>query len=160
KLGGCGYAVSGGLHGVGVSVVNALSHRLEVGVHRGGYVHRQDYGDGVPTAPLAKGEVTDRTGTSITFWPNGDIFETTDFDFETLRSRFQQMAFLNKGLQITLTDERPEHTGTEDEVTASEPARTHVSNEPGKDGVTAQVATQPEATTSASGGPARRVTYK
>ncbi len=122
KFGGGGYAVSGGLHGVGVSVVNALSHRLEVEVHTDGYVHRQDYRDGVPTAPLAKGEVTDRTGTTVTFWPNGDIFETTDFDFETLRARFQQMAFLNKGLSITLTDERPEHTGTEDEIASGEQA--------------------------------------
>src|SRR5690606_8142162 len=111
KFGGAGYAVSGGLHGVGVSVVNALSHRLDVEVHRKGSVWRQTYADGVPQAPLDRGEDTDVTGTSITFWPNGDIFETTDFDFETLRSRFQQMAFLNKGLQITLTDERPEHTG-------------------------------------------------
>lgn len=117
KFGGGGYAVSGGLHGVGVSVVNALSHRLEVEVSRDGFVHRQDYRDGVPQGPLVKGEATDTTGTTVTFWPNGDIFETTDFDFETLRARFQQMAFLNKGLRITLTDERPKHTGTEDEIT-------------------------------------------
>ena len=120
KFGGGGYAVSGGLHGVGVSVVNALSHRLAVEVRRKGHVFRQDYADGVPQAELSKDEETDLTGTTVTFWPNGDIFETTDFDFETLRSRFQQMAFLNKGLQISLTDERPEHTDTEDEVTASD----------------------------------------
>jgi DNA gyrase subunit B len=119
KFGGSGYAVSGGLHGVGVSVVNALSYRLAVEVHRQGSVWRQEYRDGVPQAPLEQGESTDRTGTTVTFWANGDIFETTDYDFETLRSRFQQVAFLNKGLQITLTDERPEHTGTEDEVTVA-----------------------------------------
>ncbi|MFC5998864.1 DNA topoisomerase (ATP-hydrolyzing) subunit B [Quadrisphaera sp. GCM10027208] len=113
KFGGTGYAVSGGLHGVGVSVVNALSTRLEVEVRRQGHVWRQAYLQGVPEAPLAKGEPTDRTGTTVTFWPNPDIFETTDFDFETLRSRFQQVAFLNKGLTISLTDERPGHA-TED----------------------------------------------
>src|SRR5690625_1630057 len=121
KFGGGGYAVSGGLHGVGVSVVNALSRRLTVEVRRQGSVWRQEYADGVPQAPLAQEESTDITGTVVTFWPNGDIFETTEFDFETLRSRFQQMAFLNKGLRITLTDERPDHTGTEDEVTGTEP---------------------------------------
>lgn len=128
KFGGGGYAVSGGLHGVGVSVVNALSHRLEVEVRRDGVVWRQSYVDGVPQAPLAKGEATDTTGTTVTFWPNGDIFETTEFDFETMRSRFQQMAFLNKGLRINLTDERPAHTDTEDEVTGAEgeePAKQH-----------------------------------
>jgi len=119
KFGGGGYAVSGGLHGVGVSVVNALSHRLEVEIHRDGHVWRQRYVDGVPQAPLEKGETTERTGTTVTFWPNGDIFETTVFDFETLRSRFQQMAFLNKGLQISLHDERPHHADTDDQVTGA-----------------------------------------
>ncbi|MDQ2624296.1 MAG: DNA topoisomerase (ATP-hydrolyzing) subunit B [Actinomycetota bacterium] len=119
KFGGSGYAVSGGLHGVGVSVVNALSRDLKVQVHRKGSVWRQHYVDGVPQAPLSQDEDTDLTGTTVTFWPNGEIFETTEFDFETLRSRFQQMAFLNKGLRLTLTDERPAHTGTEDEVTGS-----------------------------------------
>ena len=117
KFGGTGYAVSGGLHGVGVSVVNALSHRLDVEVHRKSRIWRQTYRDGVPQEPLAKGPKTDRTGTTITYWPNRDIFETVEHDFETLRSRFQQYAFLNKGLAITLHDERPEHTGTEDEIT-------------------------------------------
>jgi DNA gyrase subunit B len=106
KFGGGGYAVSGGLHGVGSSVVNALSHRLEVEVRRQGNVYRQTYHDGVPDAPLEKGEASDETGTTITFWPNSDIFETVDFDYETLRTRFQQMAFLNKGLRIALADER------------------------------------------------------
>ncbi len=123
KFGGSGYAVSGGLHGVGVSVVNALSHRLEVEVRTQGNVYRQSYRDGVPQAPLEKGEPTDRTGTTVTFWANGDIFETTEYDFETLRTRFQQMAFLNKGLSISLTDERPRHTGTEDEITDASAAK-------------------------------------
>ena len=106
KFGGGGYAVSGGLHGVGSSVVNALSTRLEVEVKREGHVWRQSYTVGVPDAPLSQDEASDETGTTITFWPSPDIFESTDFDFETLRARFQQMAFLNKGLRITLTDER------------------------------------------------------
>ena len=122
KFGGTGYAVSGGLHGVGVSVVNALSTTLDVEVRLDGSVWRQSYRDGVPQAPLSRDEAAEGTGTTVTFWPNGDIFETTDFDFETLRARFQQMAFLNKGLQISLTDERPEHIGTEDEVTGEDDA--------------------------------------
>jgi DNA gyrase subunit B len=114
KFGGAGYAVSGGLHGVGVSVVNALSRRLDAEVSRGGHVYRQSFADGVPQAPLEKVEETDRTGTTITFWPNDEIFETVEFDFETLRARFQQMAFLNKGLTITLVDERPGHEATDE----------------------------------------------
>nr|WP_255378160.1 DNA topoisomerase (ATP-hydrolyzing) subunit B [Quadrisphaera sp. DSM 44207] len=106
KFGGGGYAVSGGLHGVGVSVVNALSTRLEVEVRRQGSVWRQGYAMGVPEAPLAQGEPTGATGTTVTFWPNPDIFETVEFDFETLRARLQQMAFLNRGLTIALHDER------------------------------------------------------
>ncbi|GAB3120085.1 DNA topoisomerase (ATP-hydrolyzing) subunit B [Streptomyces calidiresistens] len=106
KFGGGGYAVSGGLHGVGVSVVNALSTRVEVEIHRDGHRWTQDYRMGVPTAPLARLEETDRTGTSVTFWADGDIFETTDYSFETLSRRLQEMAFLNKGLTISLTDER------------------------------------------------------
>ena len=106
KFGGGGYSVSGGLHGVGVSVVNALSSHLEVEVHRDGAVWRQAYNDGVPAAPLAKGEKTTRTGTTVTFWANKDIFETTHYDFTTLARRFQEMAFLNKGMTIELIDER------------------------------------------------------
>ncbi|MER3390425.1 MAG: DNA topoisomerase (ATP-hydrolyzing) subunit B [Microcella sp.] len=106
KFGGTGYAVSGGLHGVGSSVVNALSSRLAVEVRRQGSVWRQSYQNGVPDAPLAQGEATTETGTTITFWPNAEIFETVQFDWDTLRTRFQQMAFLNKGLRITITDER------------------------------------------------------
>jgi len=111
KFGGGGYAVSGGLHGVGSSVVNALSHKLEVEVRRQGNVWRQTFRNGVPDAPLEKGEATDQTGTTITFWPNSDIFETVEFDYETLRTRFQQMAFLNKGLRIALEDQRAAKTG-------------------------------------------------
>lgn len=107
KFGGGGYAVSGGLHGVGSSVVNALSSELEVEVRRQGAVYRQSYRNGgQPQGPLEKGEATDETGTTITFMPDAEIFETIDFDYETLRTRFQQMAFLNKGLRIALTDER------------------------------------------------------
>ena len=106
KFGGGGYAVSGGLHGVGSSVVNALSERLAVEVRRQGNVYTQTYQHGVPDAPLAKGGPADETGTTITFWPNSEIFETVEFDYETLRLRFQQMAFLNKGLRIVVADER------------------------------------------------------
>ena len=106
KFGGGGYQVSGGLHGVGVSVVNALSTRLDVEVHRDGFVYRQTYEHGVPVADLAKGEKTDRTGTTVTFWADPNIFETTHYDFTTLSRRFQEMAFLNKGMTIELIDER------------------------------------------------------
>ncbi|MFF5898201.1 DNA topoisomerase (ATP-hydrolyzing) subunit B [Streptomyces argenteolus] len=106
KFGGGGYAVSGGLHGVGVSVVNALSTRVSVEVKTDGYRWTQDYKLGVPTAPLARHEATEETGTSVTFWADGDVFETTDYSFETLSRRFQEMAFLNKGLTLKLTDER------------------------------------------------------
>ena len=107
KFGGGGYAVSGGLHGVGSSVVNALSERLEVEVRRQGSIWSQSYKRGEPDAPLAKGKATDETGTTISFWPSADVFETVEFDYETLRTRFQQMAFLNKGLNISLSDNRP-----------------------------------------------------
>jgi DNA gyrase subunit B len=106
KFGGGGYSVSGGLHGVGVSVVNALSKSLDVEVHRDGHVWRQSYDHGVPTAPLAKGEATDVTGTRVTFWADAEIFDSTIYSFETLSRRFQEMAFLNRGLTLELTDER------------------------------------------------------
>ena len=106
KFGGSGYSVSGGLHGVGVSVVNALSNRLDVEVRRDGFVYRQEYRYGVPVAALDKGEPTTETGTTITFWADADIFETTHYDFTTLARRFQEMAFLNKGLVLEITDER------------------------------------------------------
>ncbi len=106
KFGGSGYSVSGGLHGVGVSVVNALSTNLDVEVRRNGRVYRQTYLRGVPQAPLEMGEETDVTGTTVTFWADGGIFETTHYDFTTLSRRFQEMAFLNKGLTLELVDER------------------------------------------------------
>ena len=114
KFGGGGYAVSGGLHGVGSSVVNALSQKLLVSVKRQGFQWDQSYQDGVPDAPLKKGGATDITGTTITFWPSSTIFETVDFEYEILRTRFQQMAFLNKGLRINLLDQRPNSGGRKD----------------------------------------------
>ncbi len=115
KFGGGGYKVSGGLHGVGSSVVNALSSRLDAEIRQKGHAFRMSFDHGVPVAPLEQQEATDETGTTITFWANDDIFETTVYDFETLRARFQQMAFLNKGLRITLTDERV-HESPDDEA--------------------------------------------
>ncbi len=106
KFGGGGYAVSGGLHGVGASVVNVRSSPLSVEVHRDGDVWTQSYTVGVPDHPLKKAGKTDKTGTTIFFTPSSEIFETVDFDYETLRQRFQQMCFLNKGLRINLNDER------------------------------------------------------
>jgi DNA gyrase subunit B len=113
KFGGGGYSVSGGLHGVGISVVNALSSEVDTEVRRQGHVWRMSFKNGVPTAPLEKGEATDETGTQQTFWPSKETFETVEFDYETLRARFQQMAFLNKGLRITITDERGDEDVTE-----------------------------------------------
>jgi DNA gyrase subunit B len=116
KFDGKSYAVSGGLHGVGVSVVNALSARLEVEIRRDGYTWRQSYERSKPATVLARGEPTDDTGTIVTFWPDSLIFETTDWSFETLSRRLQEMAFLNRGLAIVLTDERPEHINGEPHV--------------------------------------------
>jgi DNA gyrase subunit B len=116
KFGGESYAVSGGLHGVGVSVVNALATRLDVEVLRDGYVWRQTYERGDPVAPLARGEATDEHGTIITFWPDETIFETTEWSFETLSRRLQEMAFLSRGLTIMLTDLRPAHINGEPRV--------------------------------------------
>ena len=107
KFGGSGYKVSGGLHGVGVSVVNALSKRVEVEIRRDGYQWFQAFEMGVPTGPLEKREPTDETGTTTRFWANDDIFETVDYSFETITNRFREMAFLNKGLEIVVRDERP-----------------------------------------------------
>ena len=109
KFGDGGYSVSGGLHGVGVSVVNALSRDLSVVVHRDGFIWEQSYKLGVPNSPVEKGVATTKTGTEVTFWPSEDIFETTVFSFEILSTRFREMAFLNKGLTITLRDERAGH---------------------------------------------------
>ena len=116
KFDGKSYAVSGGLHGVGVSVVSALSTRLDVEVLRDGYAWRQSYRTGDPVAPLARGEATDRHGTIITFWPDPSIFETTDWIFETLSRRLQEMAFLVRGLAIVLTDQRPAYINGEPRV--------------------------------------------
>ncbi|HET7517738.1 MAG TPA: DNA topoisomerase (ATP-hydrolyzing) subunit B [Actinomycetes bacterium] len=108
KFGGDSYAVSGGLHGVGVSVVNALSKRLEVEVVRDGWRHRQSYERGLPTAPLERVGKARGHGSTVAFWPDPDVFEETEFRFETLSNRMREMAFLNAGLRITLTDERGE----------------------------------------------------
>ena len=113
KFDGKSYAVSGGLHGVGVSVVNALSERLEVEVRRDGYLWRQSYRLGDPASGLTRGEATTETGTIITFWPDRQIFETTEWSFETLSRRLQEMAFLVRGLTIILTDLRPAHINGE-----------------------------------------------
>ncbi len=109
KFGDGGYSVSGGLHGVGISVVNALSTDLSVEVQRDGFFWTQEYKLGVPTAPVKKGATSEKTGTTVRFWPSEEIFETTDFSFEILSTRFREMAFLNKGLRLTLTDLRPGH---------------------------------------------------
>jgi len=113
KFDGKSYAVSGGLHGVGVSVVNALSERLEVEVLRDGYLWRQSYQLGDPASGLSRGEATTETGTIITFWPDRQIFETTEWSFETLSRRLQEMAFLVRDLTIILTDLRPAHINGE-----------------------------------------------
>jgi DNA gyrase subunit B len=108
KFGGGGYAVSGGLHGVGVSVVNALSSRLEVEIMRDGFTWNQSYELSKPVTDLIKGAPTEDTGTTVTFWADPEIFETIDYSFEALARRLQEMAFLNRGLAISLTDERPD----------------------------------------------------
>ncbi len=115
KFGDGGYSVSGGLHGVGVSVVNALSRDLSVVVQRDGFFWEQSYKLGVPNSPVEKGVATSNTGTEVTFWPSEDIFETTDYSFEILSTRFREMAFLNKGLKLTLKDERPSHVNEKGE---------------------------------------------
>ena len=113
KFDGKSYAVSGGLHGVGVSVVNALSTRLEIEIHKSGHVWRQLYKNAVP-GQLEKGETTDRTGSSVSFWPDDTVFDTTVYNFETIYRRLQEMAFLNKGLKIVLRDQRPRSEAEED----------------------------------------------
>ena len=115
KFDGKSYAVSGGLHGVGAAVVNALSSRLEVEIRRDGYTWRQAYARGVPEGTLERGEATPETGSTTRFWSDPAIFETTDYSFETLSRRMQETAFLNKGLKISLTDERRPVTTAEDE---------------------------------------------
>lgn len=125
KFGNGGYAVSGGLHGVGISVVNALSTRMATEIKRDGFQWTIAYENGVTTEQLERGVESDETGTTQTFWPNADIFETVEFDFETLRKRFHQMAFLNKGLRITLTDNRPQAVAEGDEVTGDDEGTTN-----------------------------------
>lgn len=107
KFGGGGYKVSGGLHGVGVSVVNALSEKVVVTVKRDGHIHQQEYRRGVPQYDLKVIGTTDETGTTVTFHPDPEIFtETTVYDYDTLLTRVRELAFLNKGIGLTLTDER------------------------------------------------------
>lgn len=108
KFGGEGYKVSGGLHGVGISVVNALSRKLIIEIRRDGYVFRQEYERGNPVTDLIKGNKTNNHGTAITFWPDEEIFEEIDYKSEILSTRFKEMAFLNKGLEITFIDKRIE----------------------------------------------------
>ncbi len=108
KFGGEGYKVSGGLHGVGISVVNALSEKLTIEIRRDGYVFRQDYEKGNPVTALKKGEKTDTHGTAVTFFPDKEIFEDIDYKYEILATRMREMAFLNKGLKITFVDRRQE----------------------------------------------------
>ncbi len=166
KFGGGGYKVSGGLHGVGSSVVNALSARMDVCVRRRGHAYRMSFENGVPIGPLRQMEESDRTGTTITFWANPEIFETTVYDYETIRSRFQQMAFLNKGLRITLIDERvpesrdgdePDLDGVDADVTEVE---TDDENGSATAGTTTDDATAGEATQPPRRTKARTVSYR
>ena len=106
KFGGGGYKVSGGLHGVGVSCVNALSEWLDVEVYKNGKIYRQRFNRGVPMKPLAEVGKTDKTGTRITFFPDDEIFETIDFSYDTVKTRLREVAYLNKGLEIELIDNR------------------------------------------------------
>nr|WP_202877819.1 DNA topoisomerase (ATP-hydrolyzing) subunit B [Kribbella jiaozuonensis] len=109
KFGGGGYKVSGGLHGVGVSVVNALSTKLQVDVKLKGKLYTQTFTNGVPDADLAEIGTSTSNGTTITFWASEDVFETTTYSYETLATRFREYAFLNKGLELVIRDERPDH---------------------------------------------------
>ncbi|MDI9629192.1 MAG: DNA topoisomerase (ATP-hydrolyzing) subunit B [Acidobacteriota bacterium] len=113
KFGAGGYKVSGGLHGVGSSVVNALSARMIADVRRDGHHWRQSFTLGVPDGPVEQLDETDETGTTITFFPSSDIFETTNFNYETLATRFREMAFLSKGLRIEIVDLRKDHVDEE-----------------------------------------------
>ncbi|KRE43128.1 DNA topoisomerase IV subunit B [Knoellia sp. Soil729] len=117
KFGGGGYKVSGGLHGVGSSVVNALATRLIAEVRQLGHVWRIEFDHGERIAPLEQVGESDEHGTTITFWADDQIFETVDYDYETIRARFQQYAFLNKGLTINLTDERVQESAEEEAET-------------------------------------------
>ncbi len=108
KFGGEGYKISGGLHGVGLSCVNALSEKLEVTVYQNGLEHYQMYRRGIPQSPLQVVGNTDKSGTTVTFFPDAEIFETIEFDYTELRNRFREIAFLNRGLSISIADERPD----------------------------------------------------
>src|SRR5580765_8779913 len=147
KFGGGGYKVSGGLHGVGSSVVNALSTRLDVCVRQKGHAFRMSFDHGVPVGSLEMMEETDRTGTTITYWANPEIFETVEYDYETIRARFQQYAFLNKGLRINLVDERVADATTDD-------------GEPDLDGVDADIALVEDHEDEDAGGEARTTTAR
>jgi DNA gyrase subunit B len=149
KFGGGGYKVSGGLHGVGSSVVNALSERLIVDDRNEGYRWTQSFTFGEPDAPLERHEATDETGTTITWWPSPTIFETVDHNFETIASRFREYAFLNKGLEIVVRDERPEHAAGIAEAVADQTVDSDVDG--GSDGIKAE----PD-----GGGVERRFLYK
>ena len=111
KFGGKGYSVSGGLHGVGASVVNALSSWLRVEVKRDGFLHAQEFQKGIALGPLVKGQPASGTGTNTSFMPDGEIFGPPDYDFDTLSQRFKEMAYLNKGLRISLTERLAQATG-------------------------------------------------
>ena len=106
KFGGGGYKVAGGLHGVGASVVNALSTRMEVEIKRNGRIYKQEYAKGKTVTPLKEVDNARKTGSKSTFWPDPEIFDETEYDYETLERRLREMAFLNKGIKITLKDER------------------------------------------------------
>ena len=107
KFGGGGYKVSGGLHGVGASVVNALSEWLTVQVHKDGKIHEMKFSRGAITQEITVIGTTDHTGTTVTFKPDGEMFDTLEYDYETLHTRMREQAFLNAGLRITITDARP-----------------------------------------------------
>ena len=113
KFGGGGYKVSGGLHGVGASVVNALSEWLEVQVHKDGHVYEMKFSRGHITSEMRMIGDTDHTGTTVTFKPDGEMFDTLEYDYETLHTRMREQAFLNAGLRITITDARPGQEQTE-----------------------------------------------
>ena len=106
KFGGGGYKVSGGLHGVGASVVNALSTKMEVEIKRNGKIYKQTYEKGKTVTPLIEIGEARRTGSKTTFWPDPEIFDEIEYDFSTLEHRLREMAFLNKGIKITISDER------------------------------------------------------
>ncbi len=150
KFGGGGYKVSGGLHGVGSSVVNALSEKLNVDVKNDGYRWTQSFTFGVPDGDLERHEATDETGTTITWWPSPTIFETIDHSFETIASRFREMAFLNKGLTIVVRDERPERAAGIAEAVADQTIDAAVDG--GADGI--------RSGSGASGGIERRFLYE